>query len=301
MSSARRRPICRSLPPSSRRFGTPMARGWPEFYLFGSRARGDHKNEKRLRHRCRTGGWKTRHCGARGSTCWPIWPSIRLLSGGPISSSVPPFRRAHWKMREHAARSRTAPPGAMPTRSGGRGYERADQRSRATRPPLPGCCSSRASSTALSAAPTTPCSNAARAYLKLRHGVDVGRVKTHAGILTLFSKHLAEDGWSPDLVRALNRAMAQRKAGRLRRIGRGARRGGLCHRGDGSLSGAGSRSTRAGGLGHDRPCRHHGDGSGEAGCRAAIVALVGAAPSRSNPTANSVEAMCHHPLGEQHP
>ena len=53
--------------------------------------------------------------------------------------------------------------------------------------------------------------DAARAYLKLRHGVDVGRVKTHAGILTLFSKHLADDGWSPDLARALNRAMAQRK------------------------------------------------------------------------------------------
>lgn len=53
--------------------------------------------------------------------------------------------------------------------------------------------------------------DAARAYLKLRHGVDISRIKTHAGILTMFNRHASEDGKSPDLTRAFNRAMAQRK------------------------------------------------------------------------------------------
>jgi uncharacterized protein (UPF0332 family) len=53
--------------------------------------------------------------------------------------------------------------------------------------------------------------DAARAYLKLRHRVDFGRIKTHSGILTVFNRHAVEDGRSPDLTRALNRAMAQRK------------------------------------------------------------------------------------------
>jgi uncharacterized protein (UPF0332 family) len=54
--------------------------------------------------------------------------------------------------------------------------------------------------------------DAARAYLKLRHEVDIGEIKTHAGVLSVFNRHaVLDDGLSPDLTRSLHRAMAQRK------------------------------------------------------------------------------------------
>jgi uncharacterized protein (UPF0332 family) len=51
----------------------------------------------------------------------------------------------------------------------------------------------------------------ARAYLKLRHGISLNKIKTHAGLLSAFSRvAIQDDGLDPELGRALNRATNRR-------------------------------------------------------------------------------------------
>lgn len=53
--------------------------------------------------------------------------------------------------------------------------------------------------------------DAARSYLKARHDISLSKIKTHAGVLSAFSRlGIQQDGLDPELGRILNRAMIRR-------------------------------------------------------------------------------------------
>ena len=53
--------------------------------------------------------------------------------------------------------------------------------------------------------------DATRAYLKLRHGVDLAKIKTHAGVLTYFNRlGVQADNLPVELAKSLNKAIGRR-------------------------------------------------------------------------------------------